>query len=103
MPTAASAQLPALPSGAAPGRGARMIHAILILLCIAYAGPAAAIAYAGPAAAKAKPAKKIEIMTCTPPKYTCTCPQGVPGQATCCPTSDACACSDTMPLVPFCK
>jgi len=85
--------VPALLSDSAACRPMRC--AILILLCLAYAGPAVAKAHA-------KPAKKIEIMTCAPPKHGCTCPNGVPGQATCCPTSSPCACSDTTPPVPFC-
>jgi hypothetical protein len=72
-----------------------MIRAILILLCLAYAGPAVAKAHP-------KPAKKNEIMTCAPPSHSCTCPHGFPGQSTCCPTSSPCGCSDTIPPAPFC-
>jgi hypothetical protein len=77
----------------------KMVRIGLLFLCLAYAHTAmAAVAHQR----HSSPSKKTTIMTCAPPKHSCTCPNGFPGQATCCSDASQCRCTDTLPPTPYC-
>jgi len=77
----------------------KMVGIGLLFLCLDYAHTAvAAVAHQR----HSSPSKKTTIMTCAPPKHSCTCPNGFPGQATCCSDANQCRCTDTLPPTPYC-